>query len=105
MIMKIKLFSFCNRLFLLGSLLFSVNLFANYTMAPGIERSKNAQLDLDDFLGMHGFHLSPLHSGVNEGYMTLTQKEQFRDRLKSYSSIRTIMEIGLNGGHSAENFL
>jgi len=37
----------------------------------------------------------------NEGYMTQAQKEQFINKLKSYRNIKTVYEIGLNGGHSA----
>jgi glycosyltransferase involved in cell wall biosynthesis/precorrin-6B methylase 2 len=63
-----------------------------------------AQGTLDQYLEMHGFHLSPVHSRVNEGYVSAAQKEQFRQRLKLYPHIQTIAEIGLNAGHSAENF-
>ncbi len=41
---------------------------------------------------------------VTEGHMTTEQRKQFNKRLKSYNSIKSILEIGLNAGHSAENF-
>lgn len=59
---------------------------------------------LDHHLGMYGFKLSPQHSHINEGYMSDEQKEQFSRRLKANPQIQIIAEIGLNGGHSAENF-
>jgi mannan polymerase II complex MNN10 subunit len=59
---------------------------------------------LDTYLGMYGFQLSPLHSGVNEGYMTESQKKQFEAELANCPHIQSIAEIGLNGGHSAEHF-
>lgn len=48
--------------------------------------------------------LPPKEQFNNEGYMSSTQKEQFNHQLKTYTNIRSIAEIGLNGGHSAENF-
>lgn len=39
-----------------------------------------------------------------EGYMTPGQKAQFNERMKTYGPIRNILEIGLNAGHSADNF-
>ncbi|MFS8563825.1 MAG: class I SAM-dependent methyltransferase [Rhabdochlamydiaceae bacterium] len=41
---------------------------------------------------------------ITEGYMVTEQQRQFCERLKSYGNIKTILEIGLNAGHSAENF-
>lgn len=41
---------------------------------------------------------------ITEGYMETEQQRQFCERLKSYENIKTILEIGLNAGHSAENF-
>lgn len=52
----------------------------------------------------HGFLLKPVHSIHNEGYMTKAQRKQFSDMLLYHPHITTILEIGLNGGHSAENF-
>jgi predicted O-methyltransferase YrrM len=51
-----------------------------------------------------GFILSPMHSNINEGYMTESQKKQFVEWLQLHPSIKRIAEIGLNAGHSAENF-
>jgi hypothetical protein len=41
---------------------------------------------------------------VTEGHMTPSQQIQYNERLKSYENIYSILEIGLNAGHSAENF-
>jgi len=57
---------------------------------------------LDQYLGIYGFELCPIHSGNNEGYMSAQIKEQFIQLLAAYPEIETIAEIGLNGGHSAE---
>lgn len=59
---------------------------------------------LDHYLGMHGFQLYPTHSSTNEGYMSDAQKAQLQEQLKLHPHIETIAEIGLNGGHSADNF-
>jgi predicted O-methyltransferase YrrM len=61
-------------------------------------------ITLDFFLGIYGFNLSPTHSTNNEGYMSNEQSKQFQDRLALHPNIESIMEIGLNGGHSADNF-
>lgn len=61
-------------------------------------------LSLDSYLAIYNFKLSPQHSSHNEGYMTETQKLQFISSLAQHPEIKTIAEIGLNGGHSAENF-
>lgn len=61
-------------------------------------------VDLDLYLMKVGFDLSPLHSSVNEGYMTESQKQQFVSWLQFHPHIKKIAEIGLNAGHSAENF-
>jgi predicted O-methyltransferase YrrM len=60
---------------------------------------------LDAFLKSHGFSLCPIHSKKNEGYLSDAQKLQMKERLAAYPTIRKMAEIGLNGGHSAENFL
>lgn len=60
---------------------------------------------LDQLLLDHGFCLEPEGGMRAEGYMTNSQKVQFQSRLKTYSPLHTIAEIGLNAGHSAENFL
>src|SRR3989339_1015040 len=60
--------------------------------------------DLDLYLAKAGFYVSPLHSNINEGYMTESQKRQFSTWLQQHPHIKKITEIGLNAGHSAENF-
>ncbi len=60
---------------------------------------------LDDYLKIYNFNLKPLHSSVNEGYMTEAQKGQFHNILNGYKNINTILEVGFNAGHSAEIFL
>ncbi|MBA3721550.1 MAG: class I SAM-dependent methyltransferase [Parachlamydiaceae bacterium] len=64
----------------------------------------NQKTSLDQYLVTYGFTLSPLHSSVNEGYMTEQQKNQFSEQLKKYPEIKSIGEVGLNAGHSTENF-
>lgn len=66
--------------------------------------NSNKFLVLDDYLRLHGFKLSSRHSSVNEGYITNTQKKQMESRLLTYPWIRSIADIGLNSGHSADNF-
>lgn len=68
--------------------------------APLIADEKPA-CSLDDYLKGRGFHL--WHGGPSEGYISDPQKQQFNERLAA-SSIESVFEIGLNGGHSAENF-
>lgn len=41
---------------------------------------------------------------ITEGFMTEGQKKQFNKKLKNYENIHSILEIGFNAGHSAENF-
>lgn len=72
---------------------------------PAVYHTKDQTLTLDQYLEMHGFFLSPTHSWNNEGYMSNEQKEQFKDQLAQHAGIKSILEIGLNGGHSADNFL
>lgn len=60
---------------------------------------------LDQYLGYYGFSLSPQDSHNNEGYMSNEQKQQYKERLSLYPDIESVLEIGLNGGHSADNFL
>ncbi|MCX6989596.1 MAG: class I SAM-dependent methyltransferase [Chlamydiae bacterium] len=62
-------------------------------------------IDLQAYLQLHGYHLIPPHSHQNEGYMTESQKEQFSGVLATYLDITSVLEIGLNGGHSAEHIL
>jgi mannan polymerase II complex MNN10 subunit len=59
---------------------------------------------VDQFLGYYGFELCPEHSSKNEGYISALQAKKFQSILKKYPEIRSIAEIGLNGGHSAEVF-
>jgi predicted O-methyltransferase YrrM len=59
---------------------------------------------LDEYLKEHGFDLSPEHSKKNEGYMTHLQQSQFNRRLAELQHVKRVLEIGLNAGHSAENF-
>jgi hypothetical protein len=60
---------------------------------------------LDQLLLDHGFPANPDGGPRLEGYMTPGQKKQFCDCLKTYPRLERIAEIGLNAGHSAENFL
>lgn len=77
-------------------------IFAKYSRQ--ILNNRN-HISLDQYLGYYGFNLSPQNSHINEGYMSNEQKKQYRKRLSLYPHIERILEIGLNGGHSAENFL
>ncbi|HSX13224.1 MAG TPA: hypothetical protein VLE96_02240, partial [Chlamydiales bacterium] len=56
-----------------------------------------AALSLDEYYVSKGIQ-------IQEGYITDGQKNQFREELSKHPEIRTIAEIGLNGGHSAEHF-
>jgi len=60
--------------------------------------------NLDHFLGIYGYQLSPLDSEKNEGYMSEAQAKEFKKRLKENPQIQSVLEVGLNAGHSAENF-
>ncbi|MBA3721548.1 MAG: class I SAM-dependent methyltransferase [Parachlamydiaceae bacterium] len=59
---------------------------------------------LEQYLTIYGFLLFPFESQMNESYATKSQLKQFNERLKQNPEIRTILEVGLNGGHSANNF-
>lgn len=62
---------------------------------------------LDLYLRDHGFPMTANGRDgnyTNEGYMTKEQEQQFTEHLRRYS-ITSIMEIGLNGGHSAYHFI
>lgn len=61
-------------------------------------------MTLDLYLLKAGYSLSPAHSSGNEGYMTESQKKQFISWLELHPNIEMVAEVGLNGGHSAENF-
>lgn len=69
-----------------------------------IFQSGLAHSDLNSYLQERGFFLSPMGSSKNEGYMNELQKEQFLSELSSYNNINSVLEIGLNAGHSAEVF-
>jgi predicted O-methyltransferase YrrM/SAM-dependent methyltransferase len=63
-----------------------------------------AHINIDTYLKQNGYFLSP-SSSTNEGFSSIAQREAFlKDILKS-PQIKTIAEIGLNGGHSCESFL
>lgn len=51
---------------------------------------------LDHYLSIYNFQVSPRLKEI--------QKKQFVHRLKSYPDIKSVLEIGLNGGHSVELF-
>ncbi len=78
-----------------------VELFQKYAPLVSLKR---IPISLNQYLNQKGFYLSPMHSAKNEGYMSDAQKEQFQDELKLRPEVESILEIGLNGGHSAENF-
>ncbi len=62
---------------------------------------------LDLYLRNHGFPMTANGRDgnyTNEGYMTTEQQQQIRQQLRRYP-ITSIAEIGLNGGHSAFNFI
>lgn len=72
----------------------------------------NADNELDEYLHRHNIYMSPKHHMppnshanlgyyTNEGYMTDAQARQFIEHLKLYPNIRTLLEVGLNGGHSS----
>ena len=62
-------------------------------------------MSLDHYLDIHGFQMSPATiQGRNEGYVTTSQKRQFSGWLGQHPEIEAVVEIGLNGGHSADNF-
>ncbi len=61
-------------------------------------------ITIDSYLEIYNLSLIPLHSSNNEGYMTEAQKKQFETRLKELPTIRSLAEIGLNGGHSMAHF-
>jgi galactosyl transferase GMA12/MNN10 family/Methyltransferase domain len=76
-------------------------LFNKYSFHVINDREK---ISVDHYLGYYGFKLSPVHSQNNEGYVSDDQKQQFKEHLAIYPNIQSILEIGLNGGHSAEIF-
>jgi predicted O-methyltransferase YrrM len=68
----------------------------------------NCHASLDQYLESNNYYLKSSQTSSNatahEGFMSDSQKNQFVSELKSYSNIETILEVGLNGGHSAEVF-
>lgn len=62
-------------------------------------------LNVDAYLKTCDIQMSPNHSDINEGYMTVKQKMQFIETLTKYKGIKIVYEIGLNGGHSAETIM
>lgn len=74
--------------------------------ANGVQMLDDIQnVDLPSYLLMHGYDLSPPHSEKNEGYITEAQKKQFSSVLATYPTIASVLEIGLNAGHSADYIL
>lgn len=71
---------------------------------PSNTSASNFTITLDQYLQSKSFTLSPTHSKINEGYLSNAQQEQFRQQLAQHPHIKSIAEIGLNAGHSAENF-
>ncbi len=61
--------------------------------------------DLNAYLEQRGFFLSPPHSTKNEGYSSDLQRQAFSQDLKNLPQVKTIAEIGFNGGHSCETFM
>lgn len=51
------------------------------------------------------FSFDPRGKEGQSGYCTPLQLDQFTHELKKYPGLKTIAEIGLNAGHSAEHFL
>jgi spermidine synthase len=59
-------------------------------------------LILEEYLEYRNFFT--LHRNDIAGYVTATQKFQMNEVLAAHPNIKTIGEIGLNAGHSADNF-
>lgn len=85
------------------SLYVSILFSSEISASQGNEANIETQYSLDEYLTLRGYYLIPGY-GNNEGYMTEPQKQQFQEQLRHYPYIKSILEIGLNGGHSAENF-
>lgn len=84
------------------SIVFLCSVIASSTFL--LAKDETAGLSLDSYLQIRGFNLNPEHSINNEGYATCTQLAQMSTRLDSYTNIKRVVEIGLNAGHSADNF-
>lgn len=87
---------------LLRSLVFY--LFVATCFSSSIVGAKESLTDLDTYLQARGYYLSPAHSNINEGYCSIAQRRAYRDALKKHPEVKTIAEIGFNGGHSVETF-
>jgi hypothetical protein len=53
---------------------------------------------------LESYNMYDLHKDKIAGHITDAQKYQMNEALASYSNIKNIGEIGLNFGHSADNF-
>jgi predicted O-methyltransferase YrrM len=83
---------------------FGLLLFAVCSLHSAAEGDESSELDA--YLLYHGFAVTPTHNPPNnEGYMSDAQKQQFAEQLGLHPNIKTILEIGLNAGHSAYHFL
>lgn len=72
--------------------LFLLLIFSAFTLSLSSNTST-----LDEWRKMHNVQ-------ILEGHVAGLQAEQLKNFLKEHSEIRSVMEIGLNGGHSAEIF-
>ena len=77
---------------IMKKLLTSLYLSSSILFASSQEKS------LEDYLISH-------NAEIAEDHMLIEQQVQFCDRLKSYNGIKTVLEVGLNAGHSADFFL
>lgn len=67
-----------------------------------LKRIARPDLSLDEYLALKGFDFR--NKFVGEGYMSQDQQKQFTTQLATYKNINNVLEIGLNAGHSANNF-
>lgn len=86
------------------ALIFSADISDMKNCSKQVIAQDSAAFNLDYYLRVHGLRLSPLHSNINEGYMTEAQKAEFNKYLPSYTDVKKVLEIGFNAGHSSENF-
>lgn len=82
--------------YLLSSILLS-QCFSVYGTHNADKDTKSCDISLEQHLTNNGLT-------ITEGYMSAAQQKQFNQQLASYKNIISIAEIGLNAGHSAENF-
>lgn len=59
---------------------------------------------LDQYLGIYGYKLTPMDSKTSEGYITASQQKEYIQQLQLNPKIKSIVEVGLSAGHSAEVF-